>query len=273
MAKAVKKSPTPTRRPPVKQKPPKTSNALWYWIVAVAALVLAMLYFFLAGEKASKGRKGKLRAFGIDMPAGYEIHGVDLSYFQEEVNWAAIKSAKDNGVKIGFVYIKATEGITRQDKKFAYNWQMAKTARIPRGAYHYFISSRSGKDQAANFIRTVHLSPGDLPPVLDIERIRHTSHAEMRAEVKDWLDMVEDAYGVKPVIYTFTSFYNDYLGRDFDRYPLWIAHYQNLDLPRISRSWQLWQYSEEGKIKGLRGHFDFNVFNGDSTDFDNMKMK
>ena len=95
----------------------------------------------------------------------------------------------------------------------------------------------------------------------------------MQKEVKAWIKTIEAHYGVKPILYTFISFYKDYLGSDFDEYPLWIAHYQKHTLPRINRSWLFWQHDEKGQIKGIKSKLDFNVFNGDSTDFRNLLLR
>ena len=66
------------------------------------------------------------------------------------------------------------------------------------------------------------------------------------------------------------DFYTKVLGDEFDDYPLWIAHYYQPGKPRIKRSWVFWQHSEEGRVNGIKSKVDFNVFNGDSTDFKNL---
>ena len=60
---------------------------------------------------------------------------------------------------------------------------------------------------------------------------------------------------------------------EFDSYPLWVAHYLKKDRPRIARNWAFWQYSETGRVSGIRGKVDFNVFNGDSTDFRDLLIE
>ena len=59
----------------------------------------------------------------------------------------------------------------------------------------------------------------------------------------------------------------------FDDYPLWVAHYLRPSEPRINRDWHFWQHSERGRVNGISGKVDFNVFNGDSTDFAKLLMK
>ncbi len=111
----------------------------------------------------------KYPAFGIDIPAGYEIHGIDVSRYQKNINWDDVKSMQVKNIQIGFVFIKATEGINNVDEQFRRNWLQAEEAGLAKGAYHFFIAGKSGKQQANNFIEIVKLRPGDLPPVLDVE--------------------------------------------------------------------------------------------------------
>jgi lysozyme len=142
-----------------------------------------------------------------------------------------------------------------------------------RGAYHFFNAAKDGREQAEKFIKTVELEKNDLPPVLDIEQLNGTSVVVLKKELKEWLDIIESYYKVTPVIYTNVDFYSRYLGKDFDRYPLWAAHYYQYDEPRISRNWSFWQHSEEGRVSGILSKVDFNVFNGDSTEFKNLLIE
>lgn len=212
-------------------------------------------------------------AFGIDLPVNYTIHGIDVSRYQQNIDWKAVQDMEDKNVKIGFAIIKATEGLSRVDDSFRKNWFNAKQALLPRGAYHFFISSKSGKAQAENFIETVKLSKGDLPPVLDIESSNGASINEVRQRAKDWLRAIEKHYKVKPIIYSNIDFYNHFLDGAFDDYPLWVAHYYVKDKPRIQRAWTMWQHNEKGRVNGINAFVDFNVFNGDSAAFRKMLIQ
>ncbi len=208
--------------------------------------------------------------FQIEIPPGYEIHGIDVSRYQSIVNWTEVKNMEDNGLKIGFVFIKATEGTNIVDGQFRRNWIGAEEQHIPKGAYHFFVPGRNVQGQAKNFIQIVNLENGDLPPVLDVEIRRRVSIIEMQKEVKEWLDIIEEHYGVKPIIYTNIDFYQRYFQAGFEEYPLWIAHYLQPDKPRIENKWSFWQHSEDGRANGINGPVDFNVFYGDSLDFNSL---
>ena len=208
--------------------------------------------------------------FGIDIPEQYGIHGIDVSKYQEQVAWDEVKAMKVKEVKLGFAFIKATEGIGNSDPYFKRNWKKAKDNGLIRGAYHFFVGSKDGRMQAENFIAQVGLEQGDLPPVLDIEQLNGNTVSQLKIEIKKWLDIVENHYQVKPIIYTNVDFYNRILGDEFDSYPLWLAHYYQLERPRISRSWAFWQHSDQGRVNGIASKVDFNVFNGDSIEFRNL---
>jgi lysozyme len=211
--------------------------------------------------------------FGIDIPGSFQIHGIDVSKYQQDVQWKAVKEMKVNDVQLGFAFIKATQGTDRTDPHYALNWTQAREASIARGAYHFYDPRLSGKIQAKHFIKTVQLESGDLPPVLDIEVIKGVSTKKLRKELKIWLKAVEDHYKVKPIIYSNAAFYDTYLGTDFDTYPLWVAHYKEPVEPRVKRNWAFWQHSDRGRVNGIAAAVDFNVFNGDSTAFKALLLK
>lgn len=210
--------------------------------------------------------------FQIEIPNGYQIHGIDVSRYQGVVNWKEVKNMEVKGIKIGFAFIKATEGTGMVDGQFRRNWINAKEQGISTGAYHFFIPSGSAKKQADNFISVVNLKHGDMPPVLDVEKNRGVSITEMQKGVKAWLDAVEDHYGVKPVIYTNVDFYQKYFQTGFEEYPLWIAHYLQPVRPGIENQWTFWQHSETGRVDGIKTPVDFNVFYGDSALFYNFLL-
>lgn len=189
--------------------------------------------------------------------AGYAVHGIDVSAYQGRIDWAEVSR---NHVR--FAFIKATEGVTMRDSRFQRNWGAARKAGVYRGAYHYFQPTYDGAQQANLFTRTVPLAPGDLPPVLDVEHAEFHDVAVMRRNVTTWLRLVERHYGVRPILYSNYSFYQRYLAGHFDKYPLWLAHYE-VDQPRLPREkWIIWQHSDEAYIPGIRGTVDFNVFQG-----------
>lgn len=236
-------------------------------LVTLAMLLFSIGRYFFTIQYNKDAYFAHYKEFGIDLPENYQIHGIDVSHHQGKINWPMVKSMESQQIRIGFVFIKATEGLTMVDKNFLYNWIQSGLVGIPQGAYHFFIPGKSGRLQAANYIRNVHLSSGNLPPVADIEQRYGVAPKILRAELQEFLDVLEAHYGVRPIIYTYASFYTDYLSGYFDDYPLWVAHYYEEKQPRINRKWVLWQHSEIAHVYGIKQLVDFNVFSGDSTDF------
>ena len=244
----------------------------------------ATLLLFLLGLAASayvvydwwmekKAGFAKFPGFGIDLPLGFEVVGIDVSRHQGRVRWDAVAGMREKSVRLSFAFIKATEGFSLRDPEFVRNWRQAEKSGMVRGAYHFFLPYRSGRDQARHFISNVSLKKGDLAPVIDVEETYGTPVATVRSRVKEWLVEVERHYGIQPIIYTNASFYANVLGSEFDGYPLWVAHYLKRDKPRIERDWSFWQFSETGRVNGVVEKVDFNVFNGDSTDMVKLRLR
>lgn len=188
-----------------------------------------------------------------------ELHGVDVSHHQKEIEWKMVFEVNP----IDFAFVKATEGNDFVDSMFCYNWESLRDQGVRRGAYHFFRAYGCGDEQAVNFLSHVEMQPGDLIPVLDIERTDGIAPEIMLEEAKIWLKMVEDSLCIKPIIYSNQHFYDTYLAGQFDQYPLWIARYSE-DSPCLAdgRIWDIWQYSNQGCIDGISQKVDLNMFVG-----------
>jgi lysozyme len=249
-----------------KRKNKYTGWKVFLFLLITSGIVMAGLagYDWFIGRRAHFIRYPE---FGIDIPVSYPIHGIDVSRYQNVIDWESVNEMEVNKIRIHFAFIKATEGLGDEDALFARNWKKTKDAGITRGAYHYFLATKSGKAQAENFINSVTLVHGDMPPVLDIEQTYGVPPEKMRERAKEFLETVRAYYGVTPIIYTYVDFYRQFLKDEFDQYPLWVAHYLQKERPLIYRDWTFWQHSEGGRVNGIVTRVDFNVFNGDSTEF------
>jgi lysozyme len=246
----------------------KQSKAIQYIIyVTIVASVTFTGFLAYLWWKSKQMEFVHYPEFGIPMPSEYEIHGIDVSKYQQMISWESVHDMQVKDIRLGFAFMKATEGVGNTDAFFKRNWKKSKEAGMVRGAYHFFIATKDGKKQAENFISKVNLQSGDLPPVLDIEQTFGVPAVQLRKEIKEWLDVIEQYYGVKPIIYTYVDFYEKNLNGYFDDYPLWVAHYLQPHQPRISREWTFWQHSESGHVNGIFSRVDFDVFSGDSMAF------
>ena len=208
--------------------------------------------------KPCNGEKG----YGVCMPTEYDIHGIDVSHYQGNINWEKLANNKEARFPLHFIFMKATEGGDHGDDTFSQNFGQARKYGFIRGAYHYFIPKTDARKQADFFIRTVQLDKGDLPPVLDVETTGKKSDKELKTAVKTWLDRVEAHYGVKPILYTSYKFKLRYLSDSiFNKYPYWIAHYY-VDSVKYENKWHFWQHTDVGNVPGIEKEVDLNVFNG-----------
>lgn len=201
---------------------------------------------------------------------GY-IYGVDISQYQGRVKWIEVNTIHDE-VPLDFVFIRATMGERKRDTRFDENWEAARSRTKLRGAYHYFRPNENSMKQARNFIQTVALRPGDLPPVLDIEeRPRRQSMDSLKVGLKRWLDEVQAHYGVQPILYSGDSYFTDFLEKEFSDYVLWIANY-NFWVDKPKKHWDFWQFSERGFVRGIKGNVDLNMFKGDIEELEELAI-
>lgn len=271
-----------TRKPAVRKKKSKPFPTQWKVVIAGLLLILLSPFYygyilngFVATWRWVKdwGQDPNYRtyeSFNIKIPKKYTIHGIDVSYYQGKINWQKVKDMEDDGVKVRFAFIKATEGLLQVDPYFQRNWREAPKVGIICGAYHFFRPRRDGKTQAKFFLQVVNIEKGDLPPVVDIESLDGVSPVKMRAELADFLNYVEVKTKVRPIIYSGLKFYEDYLEEHFEEYPLWIAHYYQPKLRMDKSLWKFWQHSDKAKINGIGHVVDFNAFNGDSLALDKL---
>ncbi|HET8922560.1 MAG TPA: GH25 family lysozyme [Candidatus Acidoferrum sp.] len=211
------------------------------------------------------------------------IEGIDVSSNQGQVDWERVAGAGK-----AFAFARATVGGHIADSQFATNWQGISDAGMLRGAYHFFWPLTPWKEQAENFIKTVGaLNPGDLPPVLDLEEAIPKSDQLKRdvwndipanqrlSIIQNWLDEVEQALGMQPMIYTRQNFIEPLLGdgvKALATSGLWIAHYNvaQPSTPSSWTSWTFWQYSETGSIDAVHGNVDCDRFAGSQDDLQGL---
>lgn len=203
--------------------------------------------------------------FGERHPDRYPVHGIDVSKWQGDINWAEVRRAG-----VAFAFLKATEGGDHSDERFNSYWRGARAAGIPHAPYHFYYFCRPAREQAEWFIRNVPRASVQMPPVLDVEwnhaskTCRHRPDpATVRSEMKIWMDIVSRHYGKRPIIYTPVDFHRENLDGHFNGYQFWLRsvarHPQDIypDHP-----WTFWQYTGTGIMPGITGNTDINAFAG-----------
>ena len=204
--------------------------------------------------------------FGANAQEGYyiqcedtcnHVHGIDISHYQGQVFWEVI----GENSKMAYVYIKASEGGDRIDPRYERNIQLAHQYGLKVGSYHFFRPKTNLTKQLENFMTQCRPGDQDLIPMIDVETKSGLPTSEFRDSLTKFITLVEEAYKQKPLIYTFTNFYNAHMQGAIDGYPLMIAQYNAVE-PELKdgRDITMWQYTGKGRINGINGFVDKSRF-------------
>lgn len=274
----------------IKRKKKKTSSLKKFFLAFSVILFLLTLiisayhyrnglayYLGFKSNKTSKAAAEKQRLSDVrnyQLLSKYEFNpiGIDVSEYQGTILWDSVRNIENN-FPLRFVFVRSTVGQERADKKFAKNWKELEDRGFVRGAYHYYRPNENSTLQAELFIKHVTLKKGDFPPVLDIEQMpKKQSMAQLKVGLKNWLEIVEKHYGVKPIIYSGETYYKHFLKDDFPEYTFWIANY-NFFVENLKPDWRFWQFTEKGSASGIDGFVDINVFNGTEAELQALTIK
>ncbi|BDD00375.1 glycoside hydrolase family 25 protein [Persicobacter psychrovividus] len=258
----------------------KTKRTI-FWVLLIHIFAVGLT---VVGVKLYKRKKThhivrtSNRDSGQTNHSGY-VFGIDVSHHQSNINWHKVRTSKHD---IKFVFVRASYGAFKRDRKFKRNWQALQKEKYLKGAYHYFKPNQSGASQWHFFDHIVELKKGDFPPVLDIEDAPSNPSAKnirrWKKDLKTWADLAEKKYGKKPIIYSGRKFYETHLKTLFPsgQYPLWVAQYPSkraaISYSTKSRirhlGWKFHQFSDRIGVKGIPvGTFaDGNDFNGTMQD-------
>ena len=229
---------------------------------------------FLAAAVLILGVLALLMRFKIVKPnvllaGGYEVRGVDVARYQGEIDWGILSSQG-----IDFAFIKSTEGSTYTDPYFHSNMENALDTGLRVGAYHFFSFDSAGELQAEHYISAVGVNENMLPPVVDVELYGGYSDlssdkiAEIKANLRRFIDILTAYYGKTPIIYTTNGVYGDLIKDDFDDCDLWIRNVYFKPSPSVE--WTFWQYTDTAVLDGYAGEercIDMSVFCGTKEEF------
>jgi len=224
-------------------------------VLALVAAVVAVGFLF-----------SKIKSWRMDRitVVSSQYNGIDVSKHNGKINWERVAADQ----KIQFVYIKATEGSSMVDKNYRTNIEQARKYGFKVGSYHFFTSQRSPEDQFENFKRQVKKGEQDLLPMVDVEESgnRRAKRADLQRRLWVFMNLVKDEYGSYPVLYSQYKFYNDLLAPDFNNCIIFIARYGSaVPTLRGGGEYNIWQYTERGKVDGIKGYVDLDRFENGTT--------
>ncbi|MCH3995935.1 MAG: glycosyl hydrolase family 25 [Prevotella sp.] len=217
------------------------------------------------------------RIYGIDVSKYQHIKGTRHKHYYA-IDWAHLRITHLGNLSkktvagtvnypLRFVFIKNTEGVTVSNPYYARDYKNAKAYGYHVGTYHFFSLHSDPAQQAKFYLEKSKFEKGDLPPVLDVEpypsQIRKMGGAKVLfSHIRTWLRIVQQHTGTRPILYINQIFVNRYLNDAPDikqNYFIWIAHYGEYK-PDVRLAF--WQLCPDGRVQGIHGEVDINVFNG-----------
>lgn len=212
-------------------------------LACIAALVFAAL----------------IPARAIPPSGGRQYRGIDISEFQGEIDFEEVRRS---GIEA--VYIRAGAG-EYTDEYFAENYERARAAGLKIGFYHY-VTARSvdeGRRQARFFASLAAGREPDMRLAMDFEYFGSLSVSQINAISEAYLDELTALTKREAVIYSDLSNARNIFSRALaEKYPLWAAQY-GADEPSANGKWREWvgfQYTDEGRVGGIYGNVDRNIF-------------
>jgi lysozyme len=226
----------------------------------VVAAAGAAIVLGVAGILVLRARRGHRPALHLECQPGLTTPGIDVSYYQQTIDWPRVKTAG-----IQFAFIRLSDGATLKDPMFATNWVEARRAGILRGAYQYFRPDQNVAAQADLMIAAMRgRAADDLPPVIDVEVDAGLGAAVVAERAAAWIARVRAGLGVEPIVYTGSDLWRARGADPLGSQPLWIAHYTQgcPTLPAAWDRWTFWQHTDHGAVPGIEGAVDLDRFSG-----------
>jgi GH25 family lysozyme M1 (1,4-beta-N-acetylmuramidase) len=225
------------------------------------------------GDAGASGATGATVPMVPTLPAG-ALPGIDVSRHQGAIDWSLVAAS---GTR--FAFAKATEGRTYVDPMYAANRAGSALSGVVFGAYHFARPDGTASDaviEADHFVDVAQPQPGDLIPVLDIERTGDLSQAQLTQWILAWLGRVTERIGVRPMVYTSPRGWETRTGdttavADAGYTMLWVAHW-GVASPTVpaanwgGNGWTFWQYGNCGVIPGIDGCVDVDWYETGSLD-------
>jgi GH25 family lysozyme M1 (1,4-beta-N-acetylmuramidase) len=247
----------------------RVTGTSWYRITRIGSESVSSLF----GVKALYAARGLWERPTVDIPpppdtSGY-MEGIDISHWQGTIDWVQVAAAGKR-----FAFMKASEGIKYVDPTYVTNRAQANVNGIRVGAYHFAKPGTEAGDavaEADHFIATASWASGDLLPVLDLEVTGGLGTNKLQTWVKTFLDRIYARTGVRAIIYTSPTFWQNKMGNTGSfaaagYRTLWIAHWTSLSSPTIPAAnwggsgWTFWQYTSDGSVPGIQGRVDLDRY-------------
>ena len=205
----------------------------------------------------------------IDINALSKSYGIDVSHYQGEIDWDAVKNS---GVtfailKIGEYWSSSKKVIF--DQFFERNYQACKRLGIAIGGYFYSyaFNSSEANEEADICLSLIKNKKFELPIFLDVEdKLIKNAVANGVASVESltsaavtFCERMSSA-GYQGGVYASRDFFYNYFNiPTLERFAIWLAHYTSVQTDYTGK-YDFWQYTSKGSVPGINGNVDLNWF-------------
>lgn len=226
-------------------------------------------YFFdengkkVTGEQVISGVKYNFASDGsLSMNGG--VLGIDVSKWQGTIDWNAVKSSGISFVVIRCGYRGSSTGVLVKDPMFEANIKGATKAGLKVGLYFFSqaVNEKEAVEEASMAIALAKDYKISYPIFIDTEwtsggRANGISKDTRTAVCKAFCETIKSA-GYTPGVYACKSWYQDSLNvSSLNGYKIWLAQYASQ--PTYSSRYDMWQYSDKGKVNGISTNVDMNI--------------
>ena len=197
--------------------------------------------------------------------------GVDVSFYNGSINWNALKKA---GIDFALLRLGGRgwgSGGTLYNDSFFFNYlNGAQDAGLDVGVYFYTsaVNALELQQEASLVVSKLHGYSPELPVFFDAElsgnypngRADGLSMAQ-RTELARQFCSIMEKHGYKAGIYASESFLTDQVNYEaLSQYCIWMASYtENNELPSQAKHYDIWQFTDRGRLPGISGYCDINV--------------
>nr|WP_285842546.1 GH25 family lysozyme [Ureibacillus chungkukjangi] len=199
-------------------------------------------------------------AFAVEPESSSEYEGIDVSRYQENIDWEAVANA---GMEVAI--IKSSEGVDYTDPNFEVNYEGAKAAGLKVGFYHFLTATtvEQAREEASFFASIISGKDIDVKPVMDFEDLDGLSVEDINAIALAFAEEVESQTSYPVMVYSNADNATNVFGESLTKYSLWLAQYDGNQPSNdvIWETWAGWQYTDTGSIDGVTGDVDLNIFN------------
>ena len=184
--------------------------------------------------------------------------GIDVSIYQGDIDWSAVKKA---GIKFAIIRAGYGKEVSQKDTKFERNYENAKAVGMPIGVYWYSYakSVEAAEQEAKTCLEIIKGKQFEWPIYYDIEESSILGKGKnfvssIAKKFCRYLESKKYFCGIYASANPLNNLFDDECKKNF---PIWVAHY-DVDKPKYNGNWGIWQYTSQGNVNGINGKVDLN---------------